>query len=269
MAGNRTTGQDGTDPRLGALLREAYSEAEARRVLPWRDALALIEAAPAVRPAWHQRLLGPAPRPLRYALAPLALLALGIASLAAIPAQSEVAGLVVLTDLPVAWQAGSAEFADFEHGARQSFREQAPQGAELYILETEDAQSGRPQLALSMLHLEEGAARALYGGLQQRYPALEAFTPQLLPVESAAQGNLLGQLVGQVLEPRKLARLDDAGLKLHVLKALREAGLKVNNIVVMRQADGSAVVDVDAEMQFTVGERRQEDLEAAGLEMAP
>lgn len=269
MKENRTIGQAGLDPRLGALLREAYSESDARRVLPWPQALALVEAAPAVRPAWYQRLLGPAPRPLRYALAPLALLALGIASLAAIPAQSEVAGLVVLTDLPVAWSQGSPEFTDFEQGARQSFREQAPAGAELYILETQDAQSGRPQLALSMLHLEEGDARALYGGLQQRYPALQAFSPQLLPVESAAQGNLLGQLMGQALEPGKLARLDDAGLKLHVLKALRDAGLKVNNIVVKRQADGSAMVDVDAEMQFTVGERRQEDLEAAGLEMAP
>jgi hypothetical protein len=273
MAGNRKIGSGEAplerDARLGALLSEAYSLSEARRVLPWQRALDLIDAAPPLRLAWHQRLLGPSPRPLRYALAPLALLTLCLSVLTAIPAQSEFAGLVVLTDLPGAWTAGSEQIADFELGAREAFFAAAPDGAELFLLGTKDARSGRPRMALTMLHVEQAAAHSVYAALQARYPALKAFEPSFESLGGRPSGSLLRQVAERIVSPDRLPRLDDAGLKLHVLEVLHQAGLEAKNIVVTRQADGSAVVDVDAEMRFTVGEREQEDLEAAGLRMTP
>lgn len=253
------------DPQLGSLLGSALNEGAAPGgPLPWNKVELLIASAPPVEVSWYARFLYGGARPLRYALAGMTLLALGTGTLAVIPAHSDYAGTVVLTDLPSAWQAGSAEVADFEQGAQALFAKSAPQQAELIVLDVQQP-GGAPSLALSMLHVQPAEAQALFGKLADNYPALSAYEPRYVPVGAWEPRSLLSQAFMRLSQSGELTRLSDNELRVEVLSLLKSVGLEPLSIEVKRQADGSVVIEIDAAMQIAVEGRTQEELNAAGL----
>jgi hypothetical protein len=253
------------DPRMGRLLAGAINEVMPERgLLPWDKVELLIATAPPVEVSWYTRLVHGGARPLRYALASMMMLALGTGTLAVIPAHSDIAGTVVLTSLPAAWQAGSAEVADFEQGAQSVFARTAPQQAELAVLDVQQP-GGAPSLALSMLHVQPQQAEAIFAELSETYPALSAYEPRFVPVSNWEPRSLLSQAFMRLSHPQSLAKLSDDELRAKVLGSLKSVGLEPLSIEVKRQADGTVVIEIDAAMQIAVEGRTQEELDAAGL----
>lgn len=253
------------DARLGSLLSSAIDEGmRGSGPLAWDKVALLIASAPPVEVSWYTRFIHSGARPMRYALAGMMMLALGTGTLAVIPAHSDIAGTVVLTDLPSAWKAGSAEVQDFEQGAQTLFARHAPQQAELAVLDVQQP-GGAPSLALSMLHVDPQQAQAIFSQLAENYPALSAYEPRFVPVAGWAPRSLLSQAFMRLSQPQELAALSDNELRAKVLGALKSVGLEPLSIEVQRQADGSVVIEIDAAMQIAVEGRTQEELNAAGL----
>jgi len=247
------------DPRIASMLSALEPAGD---VLGWDNARRIVHSAPPVRVPWYATLTHRAARPLRLAVAPLlVLLMVGVMWL--MPAQSEQVGTLVLTKLPTAWDYGSAEFAEIETFARNSFAQrEIPQG-ELYIkIGTTD---GRPQLAFVLLGAEEQLARDYFAALKQKFPALAAFDERYSDVGTRRYGNLLEQVAGSLAGQPGIHELSDEELKLVALKSMSDAGFDEVKIKLTRSEDGTIVIEMDAVMRFAVQGRTQEELEAAGI----
>jgi hypothetical protein len=262
MAGHNAHNLTMEDPRRDEGLRSLLSALEPRReVMSFSTAIALIEAAPPVRETWLSRLAA-RPQPLRWAMAPLALL-LAVSVLWAMPAQSDYVGTVVLAELPSNWQPGGPELAEVNALAREQVAALGIPQSEYYMLAGERA--GRDSLSFVLIGLDPTQANALFDALSTRFPALAAFPAEINPVDSQRYGrSKLSELYVRLTQAGSASVAPDQ-LRTYVLQALQDAGLTDIEIQIRRTPDGRVVVEVDAAMSIAVDGRTQEELAAAGL----
>lgn len=245
--------------RLGELLQAAENSAE---VLPWCEVERLVATAQPVRQPWFTALSAPA-RPLRFATSMLALVVCSTIVLAALPAQSDQVGTLVVSKLPSGWQVGSPAYEEVKLDAQRSFSQLSiPQG-ELYLMI--GARSGRDQLAFAMLGADQAQAQAYYAQLCQAYPALAAYSADYEPIDSGRYGSLLNELLVKLGNAGQASAPDDAELKAAVLKTLKGSGLSEIDVAVKRAADGSVLIEVEATLQISVNGHTREEMEAQGL----
>jgi hypothetical protein len=241
--------------RLAQLLREA----EAPEVLPWSRAVAIVESAPAARAPFFS--LPRLAQPMRLAGGFAAALVLATGTLAVIPAQADHVGTIISTQLPSAWTASSEQMAEFKREANRQFGELGLPGSQLYVLNVAEA-NGRPELAVVIQNVETSQARAFYAGLADKYPALdsESFEPRVEDIEGESPGSVLSTVVAGMLQPAQLRGLSEAEARVHVLKALSGMGLTPTEVRTSRRADGTLVIEIDAQMEVPVQGHMQDDL---------
>lgn len=251
-----------------AFLRSALECLEpAREVMPFSKAIGLIDSAPPARIPWYARLVAAAPRQLKYAMAPMLVMLMAVATLWAMPAQSDNVGTVLMTQLPANWNIGGAELAQLRTGADEVLAQAAVPQSEVYILIGE--RGGRDSLAFVLLGLDEAQARAFHTGLSGRYPALAGFTPAYQGVDSGVYGeSKLSELYVRLTRAGELGSRGSDDLRAYVLGALYDAGLSDIEIDINRLPDGRVVINVDAAMDIAVEGRTQEELAAAGINPA-
>jgi hypothetical protein len=248
------------DERLGALLAMAYPDSD---VLPWQRIVDLVEAAPPVRRIWYDALLGAPLRPLRYASLAVCLIAGTVGTLAALPAQSDQVGTLLLTKLPSAWQADGTIFEEVQQAAQGQFNQLGLPESELYVMVT--ARDGRDELTFAMLGADTAAAERFYSQFSTDYPALAAFKPEYKTINSGRVGSRLNELLLQLTTSGELNRGDDNALRSAVLKALGDSELQVDAVRIDRQADGRVVINVEASIEISVDGHSREEMEAQGL----
>lgn len=248
------------DPQLGRLLSQLTPQ---RELLSWNEVQQLVETARPVHATWSVALLSGSLRPLRYALAAFVMLGFGTGLLAVMPAQSDVVGTTVLTQLPAVWPVGSAEFAEVEHAAQAQFTAAGVPQSDLFI--KVGAASGQQQLAFALLGFDRAQAERFFGTLAQKYPALRVVKPQYSAIDTDRTGSRLHELALQALKPELLKPRGKDELKGYVIKSLKQCGFDDIQIDVYRGADGTTYIEVDARMKFAVTGRTQEELEASGL----
>jgi len=248
------------DPELGRLLSQLAPQ---RELLAWSDVQRLVDSAPPVRVTWAASLVQSGLRPMRYALAAFVLFGFGTGVLALMPAQSDVVGTTVLTQLPAVWPVGSAEFKEVESAAQAQFKALGVPQSDMYV--KVGAAAGQQQLAFAMLGFDRAQAEQFFGALAQKYPALRVVKPQYIAIDLDRAGSRLHELVLEVLKPELLRPLGEDALKGNVLRSLKQCGFDDIKINVYRGADGTTYIEVDARMKFAVTGRTQEELEASGL----
>lgn len=240
------------DERIGALLRESAPQTE---LLSREQLSALVASAPPAKQAWYALLLK-SPAPLRYALAPFALLFMLSIALSVVPAQSMQVGTMVYTMLPTDWERSSTAFAEVQ---AQSVREFAglslPQGV-LHIFTAELA--GRDQLVFTLVDADRVAAESFMQRLNARYPMLEAFRQDYVDMQTSPGGSRLAQLVQQVQHGARQG-LDETQLARQVLGALHSAGLTGLDVSYETLADGSRVVRIEGEFSMQIQGHLQEE----------
>jgi hypothetical protein len=247
--------------KLAALLTSAAPETD---LLSWQAVHAIVRSAPPVHSAWYERFLYGGARQLRYGLASVLAFGFGTGLLAMLPAQSDLAGTLVVTDMPSAWTTGSVEMQQFEAGARESFAALKLPQAELYVLDV--ARSGqRPELALAMLNVPDSDARAFHTQLAARYPALTAFPAQFEAIDTDIAGSRLNELFLKLTNPDALTGAGDDEIRGRVLSALGQMGLVPTRVETRRLPDGTIVVEIDAQMSISVGDQSTDKLESIGL----
>jgi hypothetical protein len=249
------------DELLGALLRETGPAPE---LLSWRQIEQLVANAPAPAVPWYTRLLQ-SPAPLRYALAPLVVAAIGTVTLWVLPAQSEQVGTMVVTTMPSAWSTDSAALAEVQHSAQREFGTLGIGQGSLSMLSAD--RDGRKQLVFTMSEAHQPQAAQVITKLEAQYPALAAYTPKYIDLTADSAANRLAQLVDQVKRGAG-TKQNQTELGRKVLQALSGEGLQDVDIQVRPQADGSLEVDIAATFSTTVKGHTQEELKAAGLDAA-
>jgi hypothetical protein len=235
-------------PRLADLLKSADTDP---RLLSWSAAQAIVESAPPVQASWLRQWSAGSVRGLRYGLSSLLALGFGTGLLAMLPAHSDNVGTMIVTDLPSAWTAGSVQMEQFQAGARERFAALDLPQSELYVLDV--AQSGeRPELALALLNVDEPAARHYFDALADKYPAIEAYPAEYGAIDTELAGNRLNELFLQMTNPGALNGADENEIHGRVLGTLGRLGLTPLSVETERLADGTLVVEIDAEMSIAV-----------------
>jgi hypothetical protein len=253
-------GEPQRDPQVALLLSQLAPQHD---LLPWSAVERLVASAPPVRSTWLDTLVLNSARPLRYGLATLLLLGFGTGLLAMMPAQSDVVGTTVLTELPGIWPVGSPEFGEVETAAQTLFNSLAlPQG-DMFI--KVGPANGRQELAFALLGVSQAQAQQFYGALAGKFPALRVIKPEYSAIDTDRVGSRLNELVLGVIKPSELKRLSSGELKGYLLKSLKQCGFDDIKIKVYRGADGTTYIEVDARMKFAVTGRTQEELERSGL----
>ena len=262
MAGHNAHNLMMEDPRRDESLRSLLSVLEPKReVMPFSDAVSIIESAPPVMETWLSRLLA-RPRPMRWAMAPLALL-LAVGVLWAVPAQSDYVGTVVLAELPSNWLPGGPELSEVNALARDEVAALGVPQSEYYMLAGERA--GRDSLSFVLIGLDAEQAENLFNTLKVRFPALAAFPAEFSPVDSQRYGrSKLSELYVRLTQAGQAPAKPDE-LRTYVLQALQDAGLTDIEIEIHRTPEGRVVIEVDAAMSIAVDGRTQDELAAAGL----
>lgn len=260
---NNRSGEQGEpkrDPQVALLLSQLAPE---RDLLPWSAVERLVASAPPVRTTWLHTLALTSARPLRYGLALLMLLGFGTGLLAMMPAQSDVVGTTVLTELPGVWPVGSPEFSEVETAAQALFNSLAlPQG-DMFI--KVGPVRGRQELAFALLGVNQAQAQQFYGELAGKFPALRVVKAEYSAIDTDRVGSRLNELVLGVIKPQELKRLSAGEMRGYLLKSLKQCGFDDIKIKVSRGADGTTYIEVDARMKFAVTGRTQEELERSGL----
>jgi hypothetical protein len=245
-------------------LRALLQTAEAgRQVLPWQQVEQLVAAAAPAHVPWYAPLIAPAARPLRFAAVTLTLLVCCIGVLAAVPAQSDQVGTLVLSRLPSGWEVGSPAFTEAKLAAQQHFDQLGVPQGELYVMVGD--RRGHGQLAFALLGAGRTQAKEFYEDLSAAYPALAAFQVDYQPIDSGRYGSMLNELLVKLSSTSQVAQHNDVELRAAVLRALKHSGLSDIDVTVKRNADGSVVIDVEATLEITVDGHSPEEMEAQGL----
>ncbi len=251
------------DPQLGRLLSQLTPQ---RELLSWSEVQRLVDTAPPARMTWRASFINHSLRPLRYALATFVLMGFGTGVLAVMPAQSDVVGTTVLTQLPAVWPVGSAEFAEVETAAQAQFMALGVPQSDMFI--KVGAAAGQQQLAFALLGLNRAQAERFFGTLARKYPALRVVQPQYTAIDTDRTGSRLHELALAALKPELLKPRGKDELKGYMLKSLKQCGFDDIKININRGADGTTYIEVDARMKFAVTGRTQEELEAVGSQRA-
>jgi hypothetical protein len=260
---NNRSGKPGElkrDPQVAQLLRQLAPQ---RDLLSWSAVQRLVASAPPVRTSWFNTLVLSGARPLRYSLATLLLLGFGTGLLALLPAQSDVVGTTVLTELPGVWPVGSPEFTEVESEAQALFNALALPQSDMFI--KVGPAHGRQELAFALLGVSQTQAQQFYGALAGKFPALRVIKPAYSAIDTDRVGSRLNELVLGMVKPQELKRLSTGEMKGYLLKSLKQCGFDDIRIKVVRGADGTTYIEVDARMKFAVTGRTQEELERSGL----
>jgi len=245
-------------------LRDLLHAAETGRpVLPWQQVEQLVATAPPVRVPWYAPLVTPAARPLRFAAATLTLLVCCVAVLAAVPAQSDQVGTLVLSRLPSGWEVGSPAFEEAKLAAQQQFSQLAVPQGELVTLVSD--RHGQQVLTFALLGAGRAQAREFYTDFSTAYPALAAYQADFEPIDSGRYGSALNELLVRITTAGGSARQSDSELTAAVLRAMRDSGLTDIGVTIKRNADGSVTVEIEATLRISVSGHSPEELEAQGL----
>ena len=247
------------DEHLGALLSESLPAPD---LLSWRQIQDIVAAAPPIQVPWYSRLFN-SPAPLRYAMAPLLVAAIGTGALWVMPAQSEQVGTMVLTTMPSAWSNDSAALVEVQQSAQREFTALNIPQSSLTMMSAE--REGQKQIVFTMTEAQRPQAQRVLAKLDAQYPALAAYTPKYIDLTADPAANRLAQLVEQVRRGAG-SKQDQTQLARKVLQTLSGEGLQDVDIQVRPQADGSLEVEIAATFSLKLQGHSQEELEAAGLD---
>lgn len=248
------------DPRIANLLG---SLPQGQDVLPWQKVLAIVDNAPLVDVPWYSRVWHSNQRQLQFATVPAALF-LVVCSLWAMPAQSDHAGTVVVTNLPAAWTVDSPAFREVEQAARNGFAPLDNQQTSLFIKVGTEGQTKK--LVFALLGVGHDDAVKFYSKLRETYPALAAFNEDYIDVSNGHYKNRLAEIfdnLARKLNSRKLGKADE--IKLNVLKFLRESGFNDIEVTVSKGGGGSLIIEIDATMKVSVPANVADELDTLGL----